>query len=132
MENNDLDNFKLYGESLNNLMDWLGTVPSEEIENLESRLHLDGDSTQCQDLEERILISRELDHIYKRFNLNRRLIWLGIGGWLAHLTKANMASLNYHTWANIIDSAFGDLEILYVTYNDDSDLNNEVVTEWGH
>jgi hypothetical protein len=132
MENNDLDNFKLYGESLNNLMDWLGTVPSEEIENLESRLHLEGDSTQRQDLEEKILISRELDHIYKRFNLNRRLIWLGIGGWLAHLTEANRASLNYHTWANIIDSAFSDLEILYVTYNDDSDLNNEVATEWGH
>jgi len=132
----DIKQFEAYGRAFNELMNsinWIEGIPSDRIDDLVFQLHYEKDKTLRKSYEEELSKKKAVAKIEGNFNQTRELIWLGIGGWLAHLVNSNKLSPeNYKNFAAVVAQAFPNLETLYKIYsiNSSNDKVSRFWTSW--
>jgi hypothetical protein len=127
----DIDQFKAYGRAFNEMVQWLHVVPSDRVADLEHCLIYTKDEKQRKDYEEELSKKKHIAEFENDFNEKRLMIWLGIGGWLAHLVSSNrLMPETYKQWEEVVAQTFADLAILYKTYLIDKNSRYIVSRDW--
>lgn len=127
----DIDQFTTFGRAFNEMIQWLYEIPSDRVADLEHYLLHTEDKELRKNYENELFKKKNIDKLEEDFNQKRQLIWLGIGGWLAHLVSSNFISPeSYKQWAGVVAKNFPDLEILYKTYQIDDNSRYVVSRDW--
>ncbi len=128
---NDFNQFTAYGRAFNEMVEWLGDSPADQVADLEHYLQRATDDKLRKDHEAELANKEKLAELEASFNQKRKLIWLGIGGWLVHLVSSDrLLPESYKEWADVVAKAFPDLEILYKTYLIDHNSSYVISRDW--
>ena len=127
----DIDQFAIFGRAFNELIQWLYEIPSDRVADLEHYLVHTKDEILRKDYETELSKKKKIAELEEDFNEKRQLIWLGIGGWLAHLVSSNrLLPESYKQWARIVAQAFPDIELLYKVYSIGHNSRYVISRDW--